>query len=69
MTNRLSGFKVTLKENMREDDAEDILKAIRMIKGVLQVSPIEADTFSPEVTRIRIEISEQLRKFAVDILH
>ena len=43
MTDRLSGYVVTLVEDVRVDDAEDITKAISMIKGVATVRPIVAD--------------------------
>lgn len=35
MTDRLKGFIVTLTTDIREDDAESIVQAIKMIKGVL----------------------------------
>lgn len=40
MTDRHAGYIVTLDKNIREDDAEFILNAIRMIKGVLTVQPV-----------------------------
>ena len=40
MTDRHSGYVVVLKEDIREDDAESILTALRMIKGVVSVEPI-----------------------------
>jgi len=37
MTDRFSSLTVVLEKDIREDDAEHILNAIRMIKGVLSV--------------------------------
>ena len=40
MTNRHSGYVVVLEKDIREDDAESIINAIRMVKGVLDVKPV-----------------------------
>lgn len=37
MTDRLKGVIVTFSKEIREDDAEETVNAIRMIKGVLSV--------------------------------
>ena len=37
MTDRYNFLVVVLEENIRDDDAETILNAIRMVKGVLSV--------------------------------
>jgi hypothetical protein len=42
MTDRHSGYVVTLEKDIREDDAESIINAIRMIKGVSSVAPVIA---------------------------
>lgn len=39
MTDRYSGFVVTLEDDIRSDDAEAVTKAISMVKGVLTVRP------------------------------
>jgi len=39
MTDILKGCTVAFDRDIREDDAEDILNAIRMIKGVMCVDP------------------------------
>jgi hypothetical protein len=44
MTDRLKGFTVVLTTDIREDDAEEIAQAIRMIKGVLEVQPVTANS-------------------------
>lgn len=37
MTDRYNSLTVVLEKDMREDDAEDLITAVRMIKGVLSV--------------------------------
>jgi len=61
MTDRVKGFVVTLSEDMREDDAQAIADAIRMVRGVLDVSPSivdHEDHMNRE--RIRRELQEKL---------
>ena len=43
MTDRVFGFTVTLEYEMRTDDVDDIIGALRMIKGVQSVTPLVAD--------------------------
>lgn len=47
MTDRIRHVTVTLDKDYRDDDAESILTAIRMIKGVGSVVPKVADL--PEI--------------------
>ena len=42
MTARHSGYFVVLGDDIREDDAQEIISAIKMIKGVRSVVPQEA---------------------------
>lgn len=42
MTDRHSGYVVALSRDIRDDDAEHIINAIRMIKGVRSVKPVPA---------------------------
>lgn len=39
MTDRYKGFLITLDKDVRVDDAEYVLNAIRMIKGVHSIRP------------------------------
>lgn len=39
MTDRFKGFLVTLDNEIREDDAQEIINALNMVKGVLKVKP------------------------------
>jgi hypothetical protein len=43
MTDRHMGYVVTLDENIREDDSEHVLNALRMVRGVASVTPVTAD--------------------------
>ncbi len=39
MTDRYKGFLVTLDKEIRDDDSEYIINALKMIKGVYSVKP------------------------------
>jgi len=43
MTDRHAGYLVTLDRDIREDDAEAVITALRMVKGVISVEPVIAD--------------------------
>jgi hypothetical protein len=43
MTGRHAGYLVTLTTDIREDDAQEIIAALRMIKGVAGVQPLVSD--------------------------
>jgi len=61
MTDRLKGVIVTFKEDIREDDAEAILNAIQMVKGVLTVKPLISN-YDQHIAedRVRHEIYQKL---------
>lgn len=40
MTDRHAGYVVTLAADLREDDAQATINAIRMIRGVVSVEPV-----------------------------
>ena len=40
MTNRICAYWVVLDRDVREDDAEPVLNAIRMVKGVAEITPV-----------------------------
>lgn len=44
MSDRINSVTVVLNREIREDDCEPLLIAIRMIKGVLRVTPNIADS-------------------------
>jgi len=66
MTDRFYALTVILEKDIREDDAEQIINAIRMIKYVLDVKGIVSDpvTYMAQA-RERRDIGERLFK----ILH
>ncbi|WP_433730791.1 hypothetical protein ACQP2Y_21025 [Actinoplanes sp. CA-051413] len=43
MTDRHAGYLVVLAEDLRDDDAEEILTALRMVRGVQSVAPVVAN--------------------------
>lgn len=54
MTDRVDAFTIVLDKDVREDDVEFILNAIRMIKGVMSVEPHIADISSEGIGRMRM---------------
>lgn len=68
MTDRYSGLTVTFDRNMRDDDSQQIISAIRLIKGVVGVDPITSD-WSPETIRVRNKIGRKVHELALQIIH
>ena len=62
MTDRLAGVLITFEQDIREDDAESTIAALRHIRGVLSVEPIVAD--------VTLHMAEQraLQRFKSDLL-
>jgi hypothetical protein len=46
MTDRYNALTIVLEKNMREDDAEGLIQALQMMRGVASVTPIVADVQS-----------------------
>jgi hypothetical protein len=68
MTDRIKGFTVTLEKDIRIDDFEAILNAVKMIKGVASVEPSIAtpdDHINRE--RIKMEVYDKMRKVILDL--
>lgn len=59
MTDRIKGLTVTLAENMRADDAQTIIDAIAMLRGVINVVPLIA---SSEDHFARVQAKHELRE-------
>lgn len=61
MTDRYNSLTVALDRDIRSDDAEWIINAIKMIKGVADATGniVDSDSYSAEI-RIKIEIMEKL---------
>jgi hypothetical protein len=67
MTKRLKGCTVVFDGDFREDDAEALLAAIRMIKGVVRVEPTESAFNDFEVrTRVVLELHKKLQAVLKD---
>ena len=61
MTNRVNAFIVVLEKDIREDDAEPILIALKHIRGVLTVKPQIADgNEAVAESRVKAEIRDKL---------
>lgn len=61
MTTRHKGYVVALKSNIREDDAQALIEAIGLLRGVLSVTPVEADiSDSISEQRVRHELGQAL---------
>lgn len=54
MTDRYSGFVVTLDHDLRADDAEETLTALRMVRGVISVTPVVADLIERQIGAERL---------------
>lgn len=61
MTNRLNSLTIVLEQDIREDDAEQLIAAVRMFRGVLSVTP-NVSELSDHVAeqRVRRELGEKL---------
>jgi hypothetical protein len=54
MTDRLKGLLVTFEKDIRDDDAQARIDAIKQIKGVISVKPLVAD-YVDYMARERVE--------------
>lgn len=63
MTNKYCGFIVVLDQDLRHDDAQALVGAIKLLRGVLTVTPLAADAnYQTAELRARIELNERLLK-------
>lgn len=61
MTDRYKGVVVTLSQDIRDDDAEATIAAIRQIKGVIDVTPSVANVEDHmNRSRVAYEISDKI---------
>jgi hypothetical protein len=69
MSDSYVGFMVVLEHDLKDEDAEPVIDAIRHIRGVQQVEPVKRDLTAKmiEVSRLRMDIAEQLYQFALKI--
>lgn len=54
MTDRHSAYIVVLKDDIREDDAQWTINALRMVKGVASVKPVVAD-WDQHIAHVRVD--------------
>lgn len=61
---RTAGYVVMLDEDLRSEDAAATLNALRMVKGVVAVTPVEAEMSAQvfAVERDRLALWEEIRK-------
>jgi hypothetical protein len=61
MTDRINAFIVILDRDIREDDAEDTITALKQIKGVISVKPhVKNMSDSIALEQVRLELTEKL---------
>lgn len=68
MTESVHSFQVVLRRDIREDDVEPLLNAIRLLTGVLEVTPIKSSwdsTMAEE--RARDEMASRIYELLRDI--
>jgi hypothetical protein len=66
VTTRHGGYVVVLENDIREDDAEAVINALKMTKGVVSVQPIEGGgTIGEIVVTSRVNIAWQERLIAL----
>lgn len=68
MSDRIKGYIVILDKDYRDDDAEIIENAIKMIKGVKEITPSIVNS-DDTINRIKIanEIKEKMYKLIDEI--
>lgn len=64
MTERHAGYVVMLKNDIREDDAEKIVNALRMVQGVIEVKPVINGGIELEIAeeRARGTLRDEMRE-------
>lgn len=66
MTDRFHSLQVILEKDVRSDDAEATMNAIRRIRGVAEVTGIVADMDSNMAqVRARLELGQKL----IEVIH
>lgn len=64
MSDHISGFVVTLKDNVRLEEADELIRLIRLLKGVLDVHPNVAEWDSSlDEQRGKTKFKEKLMGF------
>jgi hypothetical protein len=61
MTDRHSGYVVTLEKEIRADDAQCLMQAIAMLKGVACVEPVVQDVGAQIAeSKVRHELGKEI---------
>lgn len=61
MTDRWKGFTVLLEKDIRDDDGQCLLEAIKCLRGVLKVTPRIADFDDWEAReRVKAELTQEM---------
>lgn len=69
MTDKHAGYLVILDKDLREDDAQKILDAILMVKGVQEVTPVVSDPITAIANcRAKRELANKLVDVMTEIL-
>lgn len=71
MTDRHNAYVVILADDVRDDDAEPIITALRMVKGVLAVEPHVSEGMLDQMvveSRVRHQVSRALLALHRDIV-
>lgn len=64
MTDRHMGYVVVLDKDIHEDDAEHVINALRMVKGVCEVTSVVNDVSVAMLAEMRLRV--QLRERVVN---
>ena len=67
MTDKYKGLIVTLDKDYREDEIDSIVTAIKMVKGVLEVTPSGARRVDDYITMERV--AKELEKKIFKVFH
>lgn len=53
MSDRYKGFVVTLAKDIHAEGSKEIINAIKMLKGVIDVTPVTENPYDDEIIRMR----------------
>ena len=69
MTDRIKGFIVTLDKDIREDDIDEIVTALKMVKRVADVTPMKSEFVDQQArARVRVEIRDKFYEFMTEVM-
>jgi hypothetical protein len=68
MTDRINSFVVVLDRDLRDDDVNEIVNAIKMIKHVIDVKPHVADLDAIVAqSRVRVQVTQKLHALMTEL--